>query len=67
MGLFDIFNVSGSGVGLNRAWMDAVSDIASTTASPSAVLPPRRSLCASSDIPDSPCERMIGRRRASNR
>ncbi len=26
MGLFDIFNVSGSGVGLNRAWMDAVSD-----------------------------------------
>jgi flagellar basal-body rod protein FlgC len=26
MGLFDIFSISGSGVGLNRAWMDAVSD-----------------------------------------
>ena len=25
MGLFDIFSISGSGVGLNRAWMDAVS------------------------------------------
>lgn len=26
MGLFDIFSISGSGVGLNRAWMDAISD-----------------------------------------
>lgn len=26
MGLFDIFSVSGSGIGLNRAWMDAISD-----------------------------------------
>jgi flagellar basal-body rod protein FlgC len=26
MGLFDVFNVSGSGVNLNRVWMDAISD-----------------------------------------
>lgn len=26
MGLFDVFAVSGSGVALNRVWMDAISD-----------------------------------------
>ncbi len=26
MGLFDVFAVSGSGVNLNRVWMDAISD-----------------------------------------
>jgi flagellar basal-body rod protein FlgC len=26
MGAFDIFSIAGSGVGLNRTWMDAISD-----------------------------------------
>jgi len=26
MGLFDVFSVAGSGVNLNRVWMDAISD-----------------------------------------
>jgi len=26
MGLFDIFNVAGTGVGVHRVWMDAISD-----------------------------------------
>jgi hypothetical protein len=65
--MFDIFNVAGSGVNLNRVWMDAVSDIASTTSAPSCPLGCARSRFASSPMSGIPCSRRTGRRRASNR
>jgi hypothetical protein len=65
--MFDIFNVAGSGVNLNRVWMDAVSVMASTTSAPSWPLGCMRSLVASSPMSAMLCSRSTGRSRASNR